>query len=177
MKKSVGSDLQNLLYRQQRFVLIPGCITNTVVRRCLALVSDLNQPKWRNGDNSSHSWKELSGPSLVELNTIVPSHRLEAILHRKLRASFQWLNVYSGCQFIPGHRDAGGDAHLLACISVPRPDEGGQFWLDRKNRIIPLGVGDVLLFEANNLLHGTTPMSLDCNTKRVTLSTRLWLAN
>lgn len=173
---TIGSDRHaaRLLYQQQHFCLLPG-IAKGIISKCLRLIESVRPGDWERGDDSVYSWRELSGPTLIDLGAFIDTDVLSGILGAKTRASSQWINVYKSGQYISAHRDAGGDAHLLACISVPHLQDGGQFWLGQESEIIPLGAGDALLFEAARFMHGTTPIRPGSAAVRITLSTRLWL--
>jgi hypothetical protein len=141
MRLCADLHVAHLLYQQQRFSLIPG-IARDAISKCLRFIESVKAEDWRNGDDSVHSWSELSGPCIIDLDVLADADVLSGIIGAKVRASFQWINVYRSGQYIPGHRDAGGDAHLLSCIRVPSVQEGGQLWLGEESEVIPLGAGD-----------------------------------
>lgn len=172
MMIGVDQRVERILYQQQHYCLMPG-IARGIISKCLRLIESVKFDDWKCGDDSVHSWRELSGPSLIDLDAITDANVLSGILGAEVRASFQWINVYKSCQYIPTHRDAAGDAHLLACISVPPLQDGGQLWLAEESRIIPLGPGDALLFKAARLMHA--PIQPGSAAVRMTLNTRLWL--
>jgi hypothetical protein len=63
---------------------------------------------------------------------------------------------------------------VLVPLSVPDGDGGGQFWLGKRENVVPVGVGDCLLFRANKLTHGTTPVAKP-RQARLTFNVRMWL--
>jgi hypothetical protein len=96
---------------------------------------------------------------------------LEGIAGFRSVRQHQWINLFEAGQFVEAHKDAGGELHLLIPIEVPIRLEGGQFWLQQNKDIVPVGVGDALLFNANVIRHGTTSVK---SGRRITFNARLW---
>jgi hypothetical protein len=107
------------------------------------------------------------------MSAVVKVSTIEGILARKISRSFQWVNVMKAGQFIARHRDAAGDAQIVVPLYVPPRAAGGQLWLNRKENLVPAGKGDLVLFKARRIFHGTTKVKGLANS-RVTLNIRLW---
>lgn len=163
------------LYDQQGFVLLPGGLPAPVRRSCLKIAEQADQASaWVRGDESDHAWEELSLEEPFDIAALLLELGLHDLLDQPKRTT-QWLNRYSGGQYIPAHRDAAGDAHLLFLVSQPTGVEGGQLWLGSEDHVLPMGEGDVVLFPASKILHGMTPMTLGASGCRMTLNARLWI--
>lgn len=124
------------------------------------------------GDESTHSWHELplaasdlpSEPALKEY--------LESVLPLTPVRTVNWLNIYRVNEYIETHVDAGGEAQLMIPIENPPSSGGGEIWIGARERLLPLGVGDALLFAANRIQHGTTKV---LDGQRVSLNIRMWM--
>ena len=155
-----------LLYQRQQYVVMPGYITDQFVADYRKWFEDSILSLSILGDESDHSWSEIPEPTLSSIKYIVDTEVLEAILERPIQSWAQWINVYSSAQFIAGHRDAGGDAHLLICIEVPNFSDGGQLWLSSEDNVIPVGSGDAVLFDARGVFHGTTAVEAETSSRQ-----------
>ena len=99
---------------------------------------------------------------------------IEEIVSRPIARYSQWINVFDVGQYVGSHCDAAGDAHLIVPISVPDISHGGQLWLRNKRNIVPVAVGDILIFCANAIPHGTTIVSRTAPVQRVSFNMRVW---
>jgi hypothetical protein len=165
-------ELARALFARHRAVLMIDLVSQRFIEKCLVLIRSSDLATWTAGDDTQHSWRELTRRSLFRLEEVTSVKAIASILGWRVRRSFQWINYYGPGQYIPSHRDAAGDAHLLIGISVPPLEFGGQLWLERKSRLVPLGVGDALLFEASRIRHGTTAVLARANVPRVTFNIR-----
>ncbi len=126
------------------------------------------------GDESAHSWRELplevtDFPDPMPWQTQV----LEVLGDAPTKA-VHWLNIYRENEYIGAHVDAGGEAQLMIPIEMPPAGSGGEIWIGSRGHIVPLSVGDVLLFAAHRKRHGTTKVAQGT---RVSLNVRMWLAD
>jgi hypothetical protein len=68
-----------------------------------------------------------------------------------------WTNRYRPGEHVPSHRDHSGNTQLLLCLQgLPEPEKGGEFVI--RDRVVPLGTGDAVLFFASQIPHGTLPI-------------------
>lgn len=161
------------LYGEQGFVVLPGALPEQIRKACLISAEQADQRRsWVKGDDSDQGWDELSinevfDPSVslsgIDLRDLVPLGR-----------NTQWINRYRSGQFIAGHKDAAGDAHLLFVIQQPKHAEGGRLWIGSQTNTLPIGEGDAVLFPAAKVMHGMTPMQAPDGASRMTLNVRLW---
>jgi hypothetical protein len=155
-------------------VVLPNWVDASFIEACRNFVENSDGNEWGQGDNSAHSWKEWAGEMPFDIPKSLSLNLIGRILGKPIIRYVQWFNVYTRGQFIPSHRDISGDAQLNVCIEVPSVSHGGQLWLNSSECIVPMGVGDVLLFGASAIPHGTTPVDGDDTTRRVVLNVRLW---
>ena len=131
---------------------------------------------WVKGDASVTSWRE-SGEELPEaIISRIPLSEVTLITGLQTGRHAAWFNVYEEGQFIPAHKDVSGDVQLLICIDAPPEDTGGHLWLKKQSNVLALAPGDILIFEAAKLVHGTTPVGSNTGHSRVTLNVRIWAA-
>jgi hypothetical protein len=96
-------------------------------------------------------------------------------------STITWSHSYKLGEYIPKHRDIAGTTQLLICLQLPSNVNQPVFYImrDTHRHQIPLGVGDALLFNAVELLHGTNPI-IDSNgftnSCRVVLVTRYYFS-
>jgi hypothetical protein len=160
-------------FLERRFTIIPAPENDALVNAALDLIRSAENGEWVPGDESSHSWRESSGPLPLTITALLPFDSAAAVAGRSIARHVEWFNVYGEGEFIAGHRDADGDFQMLIGIDVPPPLSGGQLWLGHRDAMIPMRTGDLLLFEAAKLVHGTTPI-VGAGVQRVTLNVRMW---
>jgi|GEM_PF-2488984 len=130
---------------------------------------------WTAGDCSHESWQETSGKIPADIMSGIPQDLVVGVCGQRVSNQVQWFNLYRNGQFIRGHRDAAGDLQMLFCIEAPPASEGGQLWLNKVSNVIEMHPGDLLLFKASKLLHGTNLIASHSQSRRLTLNVRLWL--
>jgi hypothetical protein len=160
------------LFQKQGFVVFANAVPAWLRDYCERTILETEAAGlWQSGDDSDHAWQEVMLRTPLDLESFFDTLGIASALDPVRRTS-QWINRYIGKQFIPGHRDASGDAHLLFLIQE-RPAEAGRLWLGSEERPIPIGPGDAVLFSASTTLHGmTAPLQA---MERVTFNVRLWL--
>lgn len=163
------------LFLEQGFVVLPSAVPAQIKLACFDLAQRADQRGgWIKGDESDHAWDELSLDPGLDVSSLV--HGLDLLHLVPVKRSTQWINRYVGCAFIPEHKDAAGDAHLLLVIEQSEVScGGGQLWIGEEARVIPMGEGDAILFPAAKVVHGMTPMDASVGAKRMTLNARLWV--
>jgi hypothetical protein len=161
-------------FSRQQFTVIAAPENDALVNSALDMIKSGDMGEWVPGDDSSHSWRESSGPLPFAISALLPFELATAIVGRPIARHVEWFNVYGEGEFIAGHRDADGDFQMLIGIAVPPISNGGQLWLGHRDAIIPMRRGDLLLFEAAKLVHGTTPIVKGAGIQRVTLNVRMW---
>ena len=163
------------LFSHAGFVILPGVVHPTFVAECKSLIEVIKERDWTYGNQTRHKWREYGRPRLLPLSRALDSALLGAACPGRIVRQFQWVNLFEQGQFVERHKDAGGDAHLLIPIEVPSRADGGQFWLEHKRSVLPVGVGDALLVRADAILHGTTAIT-SVGGRRITFNTRLWFS-
>jgi len=169
-----GASFHRTQYIQNGYTVFAGAMTDSFINGVLSILSEAHVGELVAGDESSHSWRELP---LTEED--IPDHKslwtyTEEVLGAFPVKTSHWLNVYNAGEFIAGHVDAGGQAQLMVPLEMPLVGSGGEIWIGNKRQLIPLSVGDVLLFAAHKVPHGTTKVT---EGRRVSLNIRLWLSD
>lgn len=159
-------------YELQGFTILVNSLRPDFLTRMTAIVTRTREDEFVEGDESSHSWKEIAIDPPLSLLDITAEVDLAALLGREPDCMTHWLNVYESGEYIGAHVDAGGDAQLMIPVEMPPPGEGGDLWVENKGRILPIAVGDMLLFAAHRLRHGTTIVTFG---RRISFNGRIWL--
>ena len=163
------------LFKHHGVVILSGFVSSPFLDRCRQLIKSIDDNAWTWGSEQHHKWREFGRPRLLKLANGINVDRVEQIISGPISRQFHWFNIFERKQFVEGHKDAGGDVHLLIPIEVPQRQDGGQFWVDSLANVMPVGVGDALLLRASRLLHGTTPVSQDrFGSRRITFNVRIW---
>ena len=157
---------------QLRPVVLRDAVSSLHLRALRRLLIELPDNRWAPGDSSAHTWQEclLRSTEIRSVTSISPAILRFTELASRTAA---WINSFGPRQWIGRHRDADGDAQLIIPLSVPSFDQGGQLWVGTKKVIVPVQVGDLLIFNASSIAHGTTP-TRELDAQRVTLNIRLW---
>ncbi len=159
-------------YELQGFTIFLNAARPTFLSQMAAIVARAREEDLIEGDESAHSWKEIAIDPPLSLPDMIAGLNLSALLGGEPGRMSHWLNVYEPGEFIGSHVDAGGDVQIMIPIEMPPPGEGGGLWVETKERILPVAVGDVLLFAAHRLRHGTTAVQ---SGRRVSFNGRIWL--
>jgi len=163
-------------YLINRWTLLRGCIAPDVIGICKKFVRNSPLGVWVAGDSTPTSWREsLNGPPFKVCDAL-PMELISDVTGIPIARTAQWINVFSASEFIPEHKDAAGDAQILIVIEVPPISHGGQLWLHAPDTIVPAAEGDMLLFQASTISHGTTPILPTSPHRRISLNIRLWLS-
>lgn len=158
-------------YELQGFTILLNAVRPTFVSQMVALVTSTRDENLIEGDESAHSWKEIVIDQPISLYDMIAGPSLATLLGNEPARMSHWLHVYEPGEFIVAHVDAGGDAQLMIPVEMPPSGEGGDLWVDSRNRVLPMAVGDVLLFAAHRLRHGTTAVK---SGHRISFNARLW---
>lgn len=155
-------------------LILNQCVDGSTISAIAACIASLPAQSWQNGDESPHRWAEhhISSDALTAAYHVHPL--LEELAHRAKRV-VGWINRFGRGAWIESHRDVAGDLHCIIPIQVPPCGGGGQLWIGTCGREMPAAPGDLLLFNATALPHGTTEI-VAFDTQRVTLNLRFWLA-
>lgn len=172
MPSSPAMSFHRAQYEQQGFTIFLNAARPDFLGQMAAIVALAHEEDLIEGDRSAHSWKEITIDPPLALPNILSELDLPTLLGGEPRRMAQWLNVYESGEFIGTHVDAGGEVQLMIPIEMPPPGEGGDLWVKTKERILPVAVGDVLLFAAHRLRHGTTAVQAG---HRISFNGRVWL--
>lgn len=139
----------------------------------LRRISNLPTSAWQAGDETDHSWSEhqIGNDELTEW--CAESDFVFSAMKRAVNA-VGWINRFRQHQWIGAHKDAGGDLQLVCALAVASRHEEGAIWIGNHERLIPMNAGDILVFRADSIVHGTTNISQQLD-ERITLNLRLWL--
>lgn len=158
-------------YELQGFTILLNAVRPAFLSQMAAIVASARDEDLIEGDESAHSWKEIVIDPPISLPDMIVGSGLAKLLGNEPARMAHWLNVYEPGEFIGAHVDAGGDAQLMIPIEMPPPGEGGDLWIECRERILPVAVGDVLLFAAHRLRHGTMAVR---SGRRISFNGRLW---
>jgi hypothetical protein len=172
MTSSTALEFHRTQLRQQGFTIFLNAARAEFLAEMAANVSRTREEDLVEGDESTHSWKEVPIDPPHELSDFVAGLDPSLVVERRPAKMTQWINVYDLGEFIGAHVDAGGDVQMMIPIELPLPGEGGDLWVRSKQCVLPVGAGDVLLFAAHRLRHGTTPVR---SGRRISLNARIWL--
>lgn len=161
-----------LSFAENGFVLVPRAAPAKLLEACQSFVSSSDD--WVSGDESAHSWQESEGQLPSGICALLPLSLFKEVADASIMRHVAWINVFGRGEFIPAHKDAGGDVQLLICLEAPDEENGGHLWLDTPERLVLMEAGDALLFRASQIRHGTTPVSPLQTKRRVTLNVRAW---
>ncbi len=158
---------------RQRPLVLCGVLTPFQQESIRKWVKGIESSRWVPGDESAHAWQEclLERPELTAILAEVP---FVARLSKRADRLTAWVNWFAQGQWIGKHRDADGDVQLIVPIELPQPGQGGDLWIENAGNTVPLGLRDVLAFNAALHPHGTTSLKQTEST-RTTLNIRLWL--
>jgi hypothetical protein len=159
-------------YALQGFTIFLNAARPAFLRQMAAIVALAREEDLIKGDESPHAWKEVAIDPPLALPDMIAELSFADLLGSEPDRMAHWLNVYEPGEFIDAHADAGGDVQLMIPVEMPPPGEGGALWLGTMQRILPVAVGDVLLFAAHRLLHGTTAVQAG---RRISFNGRIWL--
>lgn len=157
---------------QRRPVVLRDVVASLELGALRKLLADLPADRWAPGDRTTHSWQEclLQPEEESAVNSISPAiSRFTALASR----TAAWVNSFGAGEWIGKHRDVDGDAQLIIPLNVPSFEQGGYLWVNARKTVILVQAGDLLVFNASVLPHGTTSI-LAPDARRVTLNIRLW---
>ena len=172
MSIELDTEFHRMQYNQQGFTLLPGRVRCHFIKFMAQMIVAATSSTLMDGDESDHSWKEINIQPVISLAELLVDVDLPKIIGFEPVSMVQWLNVYEEGGFIDTHVDAGGDSQILIPLELPEPSQGGLLWIGEKDETLPIGIGDILIFEAHRLRHGTTPLLTG---RRVSFNGRLWL--
>ncbi|MDA8586771.1 2OG-Fe(II) oxygenase [Rhodobacteraceae bacterium] len=169
-----GMPFHQAQYVKNGYTVFASAVSNEFISNVLSRFELADAGELVAGDESSHSWREFA---LSEED--IPAHAAlltyaDAVLGAPPVRASHWLNVYNIDEFIAGHVDAGGEAQLMVPLEMPPAGSGGDIWIGSQRQLIPLSVGDALLFAAHRQSHGTTAVN---EGRRISLNIRLWLSD
>ncbi|MCB1469854.1 MAG: 2OG-Fe(II) oxygenase [Rhizobiaceae bacterium] len=159
-------------YEQQGFTILLNAARPVLLRQMARIIERACEEDFIEGDESEHSWKEIAIDPPLALSEMIAGFDVKHLLGGQLGRSAHWLNIYEPGEFIGAHVDAGGDMQIMIPIEMPPPFEGGELWVNDKECILPVALGDVLLFAAHRVRHGTTAVR---SGRRVSFNGRMWL--
>ena len=157
---------------QQGFTIILNGARPEFVINALEFASNTCRKELTPGDTSSHSWTEFSLTAPTSNEDLLSEIDIAKIIGTEPTCISQWINIYEPGEYIAGHRDAGGDIQMMIPLELPTSNGGGELWIGDEGRLLPIGVGDVLVFAASKILHGTRPIRKG---RRVSFNSRMWL--
>lgn len=173
MQSAAVLNFHRAQYKQQGFTIFLNAARPAFLERMSNIVAQTHERNLIEGDESSHSWKEIAIDPPLALLEIFADFNLAGVIDGEPLRMTQWLNIYRQGEFIGTHVDAGGEAQLMIPIEMPPSGEGGDLWVENKRRILPVTPGDVLLFAAHRLRHGTTTVK---SGRRISFNGRMWLS-
>lgn len=173
MHTKLNFEFHQIEFNLHGFTLLRNCIRHDFREYIVRRVAEASSYELTEGDVSTHSWKEVNIQPNIELSDFLVGVKLSHIIGFEPVSMVQWTNVYNEGKFIDAHVDAGGDAQLLIPLVVPKFSKGGLIWIGETHKTLPMRVGDILIFAAHRLLHGTTPV---LNGQRISFNVRLWSA-
>ena len=159
-------------YEQQGFTILLNAARLDLIRKIISTVALAHASDLIEGDESSHSWKEIEVKPPVALTEMITGVFIPDLIGGEPFRMAHWVNVYELGEYIGTHVDATGDAQIMIPIELPPDGDGGNLWVVTKQCILPVSVGDVLLFTAHRLRHGTTAVR---SGRRVSFNARIWL--
>lgn len=174
MTITVASCSADLITAARRLPLVVArCVPPPVLARTQRRVNMIGVKEWQPGDGSAHSWIEhpLDADLIAQLSREIP---LLGAISKYATAVVGWVNRFRQDEWIAAHRDAAGDLQCIVPLVVPDCAQGGQLWIQTRARLVPALPGDMLLFNAAALVHGTNAIMVE-NAERVTLNLRYWL--
>lgn len=154
-------------------MLIGGCISEAALRTIRQLIFLSSKDGWELGDQSNHSWTErcLKEDETPSIFAEVP---LANMIAKVSKSAVAWVNIFHEGEWIAAHKDSAGDLQMILGIDIPVEHDGGQFWIQSEDFIIPLQTGDILVLDATQHIHGTTPVGSSASS-RMTVNIRFWL--
>lgn len=167
-----SAELTLLQAARHRPVVLRDAIASKELRALWKMLAGLPSDRWAPGDGTTHSWQEcfLQPGELCAIDLISPEiARFTALASR----TAAWINAFGTGEWIGRHRDADGDVQVIVPLNVPAFDQGGHLWVNTRATVVPVKAGDLLLFNASVLPHGTTRIEAH-GARRVTLNIRLW---
>lgn len=159
-------------YELQGFTILLNAVRPTFVSQMVSVIASTRDKDLIEGDESAHSWKEIVIDPPISLYDMIAGPSLATLLGNEPTRMSHWLNIYEPGEFIGAHVDAGGDAQLMIPVEMPPSGEGGDLWIECRDHVLPVAVGDVLVFAAHRLRHGTTTIR---SGRRISFNGRLWL--
>ncbi len=153
-------------------VVVKGAIPKNFRAAVLDRLSTLPTSSWQVGDETDHSWSEYHIDQRQLRKWCANVDFLSAAMQRASTA-VGWINRFCHGEWIGPHKDAGGDLQLVCTLCVCSRVEEGAIWIRKPDRLIPMAAGDILIFRAADLVHGTTDIA-SRHEERVTLNLRLW---
>lgn len=126
-------------------------------------------------DNSKASWIEYELPrnskirAFLESENVTRFAQLSTSVELSAQLSVTWGNLYDYGEYIPWHTDSEGTLQILLSVMQPEAGAGGIFQIKHLGNTeqVDLNEGDLLIFNATQILHSTTPIN-DKNQKRMT---------
>lgn len=170
----VAADFRNLIHAAlHRPTVIGSGIHTDAIEKLHCWVSALPSARWCDGDGSNHSWDEyhLTDDELNWFIRELPPVSAIAALSNNVVG---WINRFGYGAWIAPHRDAGGDVQCIVPLELTAPDQGGVLWIGSREHSIPMQLGDLLLFNASKLPHGTTQI-VARSARRITINLRFWM--
>ena len=154
-------------------LIVSRSLTKESISALASQIAALPADAWQVGDSSSHSWDEHH-LSAEEISELCQMHPLLEALASSATSTVGWINRFRFGAWIAPHRDAGGDLQCIIPVELPAASQGGQLWIGSPKREVPAAAGDLLLFSAASLTHGTSTIATK-GERRVTINLRFWL--
>jgi len=159
-------------YQQLGYTIFTNAVSKHLIGAMRSKVFAARDCELIGGDESTHSWREFPLAASDLPSEPVLKEYLASVLPLASIRIVHWLNIYRVDEYIEAHVDAGGEAQLMIPIEIPPSGGGGEIWIGANERLLPLGVGDALLFAAHRVQHGTTKV---LDGQRVSLNARMWM--
>jgi hypothetical protein len=135
----------------------------------------------RVSSNTGPTWKEFAlSPTQKLWSILCQQFVLDEVEARTggrlINERIAWLNVYGQGQHIDWHRDGVGDMQIILVLDAPCVPEGQLMLRTRENeQVVPLYIGDAILFSARRVFHRTTPI-VTPGLRRVTAVMRFFVS-
>jgi hypothetical protein len=159
---------------RQRPLVIASDIEPSIIEKLIVWVAAIPSSAWSKGDLSERSWDEHA-LTRAELNWLINQLQLVAGIAALSDEVVGWINRFGYGTWIAAHRDAGGDVQCIIPLELPLPDEGGALWVGSSDQSVPMQAGDLIVFNAAALSHGTSRIVAP-NAQRITINLRFWIS-
>jgi hypothetical protein len=160
-------------FQQLGYTVFTNAVSPALVNAMRSKVQAAQSDDLVKGDESTHSWREIAINASELPNQLILDQNVESTISSSPHRSVHWLNIYNVDEYIGGHVDAGGEVQLMLPIELPDAGLGGEIWVGSPRKILPVSIGDALLFAAHQIPHGTTKILAG---RRISLNVRMWLS-